>query len=112
LGGKIEFDGDDWRIENLSVSRAFGDVKAGPYVTHVPDVFKYRLGNKDQFMILACDGLWDVMTNQEVVDFVLHICYDQNMVRIDPGVNIAKKLADIAVQKGSTDNITIIISFF
>src|SRR5436305_1930508 len=34
LGGKIYYDGDDYRIKDLSVSRAFGDIDAEPYVTY------------------------------------------------------------------------------
>jgi serine/threonine protein phosphatase PrpC len=34
LGGKIKFDGSDWRIKDLSLSRASGDTDASPYVNH------------------------------------------------------------------------------
>ena len=65
LGGKIKFDGSDWRIKDLSLSRAFGDLDTFPYVTHKPDISKYSLNKKDKFIIFACDGLWDVMSNSQ-----------------------------------------------
>lgn len=112
IGGKITFDGYDYRIKDLSVSRAFGDVDATPYVTHRPDLYKYQLDNSDKFIVLACDGLWDVLTNQDVVNFVLSNSYDNSLKkRINKDINIAKKLANYALKKGSTDNITIIIVF-
>ena len=40
MGGTIYFDGYDWRIENLSVSRAFGDFDTKPYITHIPQIYK------------------------------------------------------------------------
>jgi serine/threonine protein phosphatase PrpC len=112
LGGKIIFDGHDWRIKDLSVSRAFGDIDASPYVTHSPDLYRYKLDKNDKFFILACDGLWDVMTNSDVINFVLLNCYDGTTKnRINKNVNIGKKLAGHALKKGSTDNITVIVVF-
>ena len=112
LGGQIKWDGYDWRIKDLSVSRAFGDIDATPFVYHRPDLYRYRLDKSDKFFVLACDGLWDVMTNQEVVNFILLNCYDKyTRNRINKNVNIAKKLATFALKKGSTDNITIIVAF-
>ena len=101
LKGQIKFDGMDWRIKNLSVSRAFGDLDTYPYITYKPELFEYSLSKLDQFMIIACDGLWDVMTNQEVVHFVLH-----------NKTQTAMKLARYAIKKGSTDNISVIVVFF
>lgn len=113
LGGNIEFDGFDWRIKDLSVSRAFGDVDATPFVTHKPDLFRYRLDKNDKFMILGCDGLWDVLANHDIVNFVLMNCYDSTLTtRINKNVNIAKKLAEYALKKGSTDNISLVVVFF
>ncbi len=113
LGGQIIFDGFDWRINDLSVSRAFGDITAEPYVTCMPDIFRYKITSEDKFIVLACDGLWDVFTNQDVVNFILDNCYDMRTgERINKHVNIAKKLAEFAITKGTTDNVSIVIVFF
>ena len=69
LGGKIYKDGPDYRIEGLSVSRSFGDLDAKPYISHRPQITNYKL-KKDKFIILACDGLWDVFSSQQAIDFV------------------------------------------
>jgi protein phosphatase 2C len=113
LGGKITYDGMDWRIKDLSVSRAFGDVDTKPYVSHLPDNYKYRLDKDDKFIILACDGLWDVVNNQDAVNFVLNIYYDEttNNKLIKKRMNVAEELAKYAINKGSTDNVSIIIIF-
>lgn len=112
LGGKIVFDGFDWRIKDLSVSRAFGDMDATPYVTHRPDLFRYKLDKNDKFLIISCDGLFETLNNNDVVNFVLLHCYDATTKqRINTNINIAKKLGEYAIQKGSGDNISIIVFF-
>lgn len=112
LGGVIKWDGYDWRVNDLSVSRAFGDIDSTPLVTHRPELFRYKLDKNDKFIILACDGLWDVVSSQDAVNFVLLNCYDKTMqVRINKNINIAKKLAEYALKQRSTDNITIIVVF-
>jgi serine/threonine protein phosphatase PrpC len=111
MGGKIVFDGYDWRISQFSVSRAFGD-SSEPYLIHRPDLFRYKLDKSDKFFVMACDGLWDVMNNDDVVNFVLINCYDSSCkIRINKNRNIAKMLAEYAIKKGSTDNITVIVTF-
>lgn len=112
LGGEIYFDGADWRIGDLSVSRAFGDLDSKPYISCIPDIFRYKLSHKDQFMIIACDGLWDVLNPQDIVNFVISQSYDLEGNRINKKINIAKMLAELAIQKGSTDNVTVIVVFF
>ncbi len=112
LGGAIRFDGYDWRINDLSVSRAFGDGDSKQYVTNEPDIFKFKITDKDKFIIIACDGLWDVISNHDAVNFVLNNCYDMEKNRINKKNNIARKLGEHALQLGSTDNVTIIIVFF
>jgi serine/threonine protein phosphatase PrpC len=114
IGGEIFFDGDDWRVQDLSVSRAFGDIDATPYVTHKPEIFTYSLKKSDKFMILACDGLWDVISNQEAVDFVLSQLENYDKLNIMTGYskkNIAYQLASYAINKGSFDNVSIIVVF-
>jgi len=106
LGGRIKFDGSDWRIKDLSLSRAFGDIDTSPYVTHKPDISKVKLNKKDKFIIFACDGLWDVLTNNQAVNFV-----NRELKKNSKNNNIAKKLAEEAIYKGSYDNVTVSILF-
>ncbi len=59
----------------IAVSRSFGDVsmKVPGYVSAQAEFTQYQIGAEDQFIVLACDGLWDVFSNQEVVDIVLAV---------------------------------------
>jgi serine/threonine protein phosphatase PrpC len=112
LGGQIYRDGPDYRIKDLSVSRAFGDLSAEPYVTNMPDIFTYKLQKNDKFLVLACDGVWDVLENQDVINFIIINSYDVSGNRINKNINIARKLGEYAILRGSGDNITCIIVFF
>jgi serine/threonine protein phosphatase PrpC len=118
LGGSItESEGDDPRINGMSVSRSLGDLD-NKYISQLPDVFDYTLAD-DKFLILACDGVWDVLSNQDAIDFVLDK-YNQlikdkkilNNFKAKSEQNIANKLADYAIAKGSKDNISLYILFF
>jgi serine/threonine protein phosphatase PrpC len=112
IGGAVNFDGYDYRVKDLSLSRSIGDISAEPEVTAKPEIFRRKLDH-DKFIVLGCDGLWDVLSNSDVVNFVLHNAYDMSgggkLVAKD---NIAKKLADLAIAKGSMDNVTVIVAFF
>lgn len=105
LGGKITYDGSDWRIKTLSLSRAFGDLDCCPYVTHLPNIYKYKIDSNDKFIILACDGLWDALSNQTAVEFIRDLQFKNFQG------NYAKELANYGLDKGSYDNITVIIYF-
>ena len=79
-GGFVSDIGGVTRVNgNLNLSRAIGDLKykgntslppKDQIISAHPDVMKISLLPQDQFFVLACDGVWDVMTNQQVVDFV------------------------------------------
>ncbi len=95
----------------LAVSRALGDnslkhedPKLSP-LTAMPDITINTLTKNDEFIILACDGLWDVMSNQDVVDFIrLRFDKDYNIQQI------AKELVSYAIQTlNSSDNVTCLI---
>ena len=106
---------DDYRINGMSVSRSFGDLDAKPQVSHIPDIFDYDI-NKTKFLIMGCDGLCDVLNNQEAIDMVLSELennddYKKN-INNKSNSNIAIKLANLAYDKGSEDNITVIVIFF
>jgi len=116
LGGKIKREARDvdWRIKTLSVSRAFGDMMAKPYVDHIPEYIIKKITKDDKFLVLACDGLWDVMCSQEVVDYVLSkMKYSsKGELVLKQDINIARSLAKYAIdKKNSTDNVTIVFIF-
>lgn len=112
LGGHIRKDGNTYRINDLSVSRAFGDKESRKYITHRPELYRYKLTGRDRFMIIACDGLWDVVSSQEAVNFVIENCYDVEMNRINHKVNIARLLAKYAIDLECGDNVTCMVVFF
>eukprot|EP00800_Vazella_pourtalesii_P012514 TRINITY_DN293_c1_g1_i1.p1 TRINITY_DN293_c1_g1~~TRINITY_DN293_c1_g1_i1.p1 ORF type:complete len:394 (-),score=84.58 TRINITY_DN293_c1_g1_i1:387-1568(-) len=82
-GGYVEFN----RVNgNLALSRALGDftykhndtlVAEEQIVTADPDIIEKELCEDDEFIVLACDGIWDCMTNEEVLRFVrIRLCED------------------------------------
>ncbi|KAM0935780.1 putative protein-serine/threonine phosphatase [Dioscorea sansibarensis] len=55
----------------LAMARAFGDFCLKDFgLISVPDISYHCLTEKDQFVVLATDGIWDVLSNKEVVDIV------------------------------------------
>jgi protein phosphatase PTC1 len=90
----------------LAVSRSFGDHSLKQFVVSTPYVKSMELTEDDEFLILACDGVWDVMSDQEVVDFV-KVYSDSNGGNTNEKFDlIARALVDEALKRGSTDNIT------
>lgn len=101
---------------NLAVSRAFGDYFFKPVqgdgtidinkylVSPIPNVTAVQLQPTDKFIVLACDGIWDVFRNEEVAQFVLAQSQAGSK-------NIAKDLVDKALsrEKHSTDNCSAIV---
>jgi len=83
-GGTVEAQpcstGTQYRVNgNLNLSRALGDLHykkdktLGPeaqIISGTPDVTFLDRSEEDEFMVVCCDGVWDMKTNQEVVDFV------------------------------------------
>lgn len=76
-GGFVNFAG---RVNgNLNLSRAIGDLKykqskhlspAQQIITAAPDIVALDLQEDDEFFILACDGVWDCLTNDQAVEYV------------------------------------------
>jgi len=59
---------------------------------------------KSQFIIIACDGVWDVLEDQEAVDMVRSFLAGAG--DLASGVPAARILVDAALAKGSSDNVT------
>jgi len=86
----------------LAVSRALGDLFLQPFVTPEPQVHVLDYSTV-QILIMACDGIWDVTTDEEAINIVL---------QSDDPEDAAVKLRDNALNKGSTDNITVAVVYF
>ncbi|OAF70608.1 hypothetical protein A3Q56_01635 [Intoshia linei] len=79
---------EDGRVNGgLNLSRAFGDhtYKINKSLSHEdqmitpkPDVKTVKLVKEDEFMIIACDGIWNVMTSEEIISFVSERLNDKN----------------------------------
>eukprot|EP01119_Soliformovum_irregulare_P003778 TRINITY_DN14843_c0_g1_i1.p1 TRINITY_DN14843_c0_g1~~TRINITY_DN14843_c0_g1_i1.p1 ORF type:complete len:334 (-),score=68.15 TRINITY_DN14843_c0_g1_i1:42-1043(-) len=103
-----------YRIDGIiAVSRSIGDAAfkdnygEGPEkqaVSAVPDFIEETMSPGD-FLILACDGLWDVMSNEDAVDYVAR----ERELEGNTLDNIANKMCTRAMELGSQDNITIIV---
>ncbi|XP_031480957.1 probable protein phosphatase 2C 59 [Nymphaea colorata] len=102
-GGFVMWAGT-WRVGGvLAVSRAFGDRQLKQYVVADPEIKEEVIDGSLEFLILASDGLWDVVTNEDAVSMVKSI--------EDPE-EAAKRLMQEAYQRGSADNITCVVVRF
>ncbi|WOK99891.1 putative protein phosphatase 2C 59 [Canna indica] len=102
-GGFVMWAGT-WRVGGvLAVSRAFGDRLLKQFVVADPEIQEELVDRSLEFLILASDGLWDVVTNEEAVTMTQPI--------EDPE-QAASKLLQEAYQRGSADNITCVVVRF
>lgn len=101
------------RGSSLALSRAFGDRYYEPCISHEPDVFERKLTPNDQFFILACDGLWDVMKDGDAVQFVVdRLKTSSPRVIAQELCTEALKRWDTYIQRGQSeygDNVTLIL---
>lgn len=90
----------------LAVTRSLGDHCMKAYVIAEPYCQEKSIeltNHCPSFVILACDGLWDVIQDQQAVDFVLKYQEDKE--------NISQHLINEALRRGSTDNITVVVAW-
>lgn len=101
---------------SLAVSRALGDFdfkevdwrpQTEQLVSPEPEIYEMGRTPEDEFLILACDGVWDAIGNEELCAFVrsrLKVCDDLR--------DICAQVIDLCLYKGSLDNMSIIIVCF
>jgi len=82
----------------LAVTRSLGDCAMKEYVIGEPYTQDIKLEAGDTHLILACDGLWDVCSDQEAVELISG--------ETDPD-SMAKKLLIHALKNGTTDNVSV-----
>ncbi|KAL1995045.1 hypothetical protein VTN49DRAFT_1232 [Thermomyces lanuginosus] len=104
---------------NLALSRAIGDfdfkksAELSPeqqIVTAYPDVTTHEITDDDEFLVIACDGIWDCQSSQAVVEFVRRgIAAKQELHRICE--NLMDNCLASNCEAGSVgcDNMTMII---
>jgi len=83
----------------------------GDIVSNVPDIKCFKVGQAgvvDEFLLMACDGLWDVMDGDDAVRIAKNLLFDKKMSAKDG----ASRLAELAKHLGSSDNITVILIRF
>lgn len=105
-GGHVTQYGDDVpRVENyLAVSRALGDYSIDKhFIPPSPDIIQYSKQSSISFIVLACDGVWDVMSNEDVALFIHQRLTNHSLT------DIVQQLLDHCLQLQSTDNISIYI---
>lgn len=113
LGGFID---DDYLNGLLGVTRAIGDwhlegmketsEKGGP-LSAEPELRLMTLTKEHEFLIIGSDGIWDVFTSQNAVDFARRRLQDHNDAKV-----CCKEIVEEAIKRGATDNLTVVLVSF
>lgn len=110
LGGFVD---DGYLNGQLGVARAIGNwhIKglkgANCPLSAEPEVKQALLTEEDEFMIIGCDGLWDVFTSQNAIDFARRKLQQHN----DPE-KCSRELVDEALRRDAGDNLTVVTVCF
>lgn len=83
----------------LAVSRSLGDVGLKQWVIGNPFTTTYEITDADEYIIIACDGLWDVCSESKAVA----ICRGKDAQKA------ADSLMKYAIENGTTDNVTVLV---
>ncbi|XP_010518408.1 PREDICTED: probable protein phosphatase 2C 49 [Camelina sativa] len=94
----------------LSVTRALGDWdmklpqgSQSPLIAE-PEIKQINLTEEDEFLIIGCDGVWDVLTSQEAVSIVR-----RGLRRHDDPMRCARELVMEALRLNTFDNLTVVV---
>ncbi|CAB9497980.1 linked kinase-associated serine/threonine phosphatase 2C [Seminavis robusta] len=98
----------------LAVSRSLGDHCMKEFVVAKPHYREITISTstttndakgkgRGSVLILACDGLWDVFSDDEAVEFAVGFPGDRT--------NVAQALVKAALQRGSTDNVSVVVAW-
>ncbi len=72
-----------------------------PYITCEPEITEKQIDADDEYLVLATDGIWDVLRNDEVAKLVLK--HAKNFA------DVSKELCSEAILMGSADNVTALV---
>ncbi|XP_062228226.1 probable protein phosphatase 2C 54 [Phragmites australis] len=92
----------DWHLEGMKeVGRPGGPLSAEPELKMI------TLTKDDEFLIIGSDGIWDVFSNQNSVDFARKRLQEHNNVKL-----CCKEIVEEAIRRGATDNLTAVLVSF
>jgi len=104
---------------DLAVARSFGDFGykdcglkngVGTKITVSPDILvQKRAPVKDEFVVLACDGIWDRLSNKDCSDLVRSLVHEEG--ETDLGL-VCEEIMDTALEMDSRDNMTCCVVMF
>ena len=115
-----------WRVlpGRLSVSRTFGDIEAKDekfggnknVVVALPDITEIELDENFNLIVLGCDGIFDVLSNEEILECIKIVLKEKNINEINEDINISELCGDFAgmiiksaLAKDSFDNVSCIV---
>ncbi|GJN34194.1 hypothetical protein PR202_gb22838 [Eleusine coracana subsp. coracana] len=105
-GGRVIFWEGARVLGVLAMSRAIGDGYLKPYVTAVPEVTVTDRTEHDECLILASDGLWDVVSNEAACE-VARACLRRG--RDKWCAEAATLLTKLALARRSSDNVSVVV---
>ena len=97
----------------LAVSRSFGDSKfkkpktSQNFVSCEPALHTVEITDDHKFLILACDGLWDVMNHSQAAEFA-----KSKIAEGESAKGVAAALVSEALRRKTEDNVTVIVVIF
>jgi len=102
------------KLVNLGITRAIGDFyfkdkewigETNSGLIAVPNVVRWTLTTDDEFLLIASDGFWDVVTKDEAMQFV------KKMISFDSN-SICSCLINLGKMRNSKDNLTVVLVKF
>ncbi|EKE40497.1 protein phosphatase, putative [Entamoeba nuttalli P19] len=104
---------------NLSLTRAIGDLQfkkgndVNKYIiSPIPEITTYELEGNEDFLVLACDGIWDVLSNEDVVSIIKE-GIESGLKLNEICEQILKKcLSENPYEAPGFDNMTLIVAVF
>jgi len=94
----------------LAVARSFGDAKykrpktSKDFVSWEPEMKVIELNTSHRYIIMACDGLWDVINHQQAAELT-----HRSFIEGQSPHQVAKTLVRTALQRRTEDNVTVVV---
>lgn len=95
----------------LAITRSFGDAEMKDVVSGRPFCASIELTSEDQLVIVGCDGLFDVVGDQEACELATSVV-ESNAGDPKRAMMAADALVSQAIEAGTFDNVSVIVAVF